>query len=134
MPPYLTFMMAKVQIKLLSYFFQVPMAELAFKMVSSTKDGRWLSQNSSPYYSCSNSKAEAAVKIAKTLLRKVNCSKLNFYKALLNWWNTSTEGVNASPSQQFFRNMRKQDFQQPKRCLLQIFHDTCLSRLCERDN
>ena len=62
----------------------------------------FLHTTSSPYYSRSNGKAEAAVKITKTLLRKVKCSKQDFYEALLDWRNTPTEGVNASPSQQMF--------------------------------
>ena len=66
-----------------------------------------LHTTSSPYYSRCNGKAEAAVKIAKTLLRKVKRSKLDFYEALLDWRNTPTEGVNASPSQRVFSRRTK---------------------------
>ena len=52
---------------------------------------------SSPYNSQSNGKAESAVKIAKRLLRR---SKDPFW-ALLEWRNTPTVGLDASPSQRF---------------------------------
>ena len=54
-----------------------------------------------------NGKPAAAVKIAKTLLRKVKRSKLDFYEALLGWRNKPTEGVNASPSQRIFSQHTK---------------------------
>ena len=50
----------------------------------------------SPYNSQSNGKAESAVKIAKQLLR----SKDPIW-ALLEWCNTPTVGLDASPSQRF---------------------------------
>ena len=67
----------------------------------------FLHATSSPYHSRSNGKPAAAVKIAKTLLRKVKRSKLDFYEALLGWRNKPTEGVNASPSQRIFSQHTK---------------------------
>ena len=72
------------------------------KFVKFAESWNFLHTSSSSYYSHSNGKAETAIKIAKTLLRKVKRSKLNFYEALLVWGNTPTEGVNASPSQRLF--------------------------------
>ena len=53
------------------------------KFVKFAESWNFLHTSSSSYYSRSNGKAETAVKIAKTLLRKVKRSKLNFYEALL---------------------------------------------------
>ena len=52
--------------------------------------------NSSLYHSHSNGKAEAAVKIAKSLLRKDDGDT---FLAMLNWQNTPTESNEYSPSQ-----------------------------------
>ena len=54
---------------------------------------------SSPHHHQSNGKAESAVKIAKSLLRKSQASALNPYKALLDQRNTPTVGMTTSPSQ-----------------------------------
>ena len=51
---------------------------------------------SSPYHSRSNGKAEAAVKIAKSLLHKDDNDP---FLAILNWRNTPTESSEYSPSQ-----------------------------------
>ena len=77
------------------------------KFVKFAESWNFLHTSSSSYYSRSNGKAETAVKIAKTLLRKVKRSKLNFYEALLVWGNTPTEGVNVSPSQRLFSRRTK---------------------------
>ena len=45
---------------------------------------------SSPYHHQSNGKAESAVKIVKTLLRKAEKTKLSPYEALLDQHNTPT--------------------------------------------
>ena len=83
----------------------------------------FLHATSSPYYSYSNGKAEAAVKIVKTLLQKVQCLKLNFYEALLVWRITPTGGVNAYCHNKIFHNVQKRNFQQPKSYLFQMFQD-----------
>ncbi|MGH0142006.1 UNVERIFIED_CONTAM: hypothetical protein FKN15_074960 [Acipenser sinensis] len=54
---------------------------------------------SSPYHSQSNGKAESAVKIAKTLLKKAKQDGKDPWKAILNWRNTPTEGMKSSPIQ-----------------------------------
>ena len=54
---------------------------------------------SSPYHSQSNGKSEAAVKIAKGLLRKAK----DPMKALLEWRNTPTTGLTTSPVQRLMQ-------------------------------
>ena len=56
---------------------------------------------SSPYHHQSNGKAESAVKIVKTLLRKAEKTKLSPYEALLDQHNTPTAGITTSPAQRF---------------------------------
>ena len=56
---------------------------------------------SSPYHDQSNGKAESAVKIVKTLLRKAEKTKLSPYEALLDQHNTPTAGMTTSPAQRF---------------------------------
>ena len=54
---------------------------------------------SSPYHSQSNGKAESAVKIAKTMLKKAKRSGRNIWKSLLDWRNTPTVSMGSSPVQ-----------------------------------
>ena len=54
---------------------------------------------SSPFHSASNGKAESAVKIAKKLIKKTERDGTDFYKAVLDWRNTPTVGMNSSPVQ-----------------------------------
>ena len=54
---------------------------------------------SSPYHSQGNGKAEATVKIAKGMLKKVNQDNLDMSLAILAWRNTPTEGGRYSPAQ-----------------------------------
>ena len=68
---------------------------------------------SSPYHSQSNGKAEAAVKIAKTLLRK---SK-DPMKALLEWRNTPTTGLTSSPVQRLMQRRTQATVPQAERLL-----------------
>ncbi|KAJ8409988.1 hypothetical protein AAFF_G00210290 [Aldrovandia affinis] len=56
-------------------------------------------ETSSPYNSQSNGKAESAVKIAKTLLKKAALDGGDPWKAVLAWRNTPTEGLDSSPVQ-----------------------------------
>jgi len=55
--------------------------------------------SSSPYHSQSNGKAESAVIIAKTMLKKVTQANMNINLAMLAWHNTPTEGSLYSPVQ-----------------------------------
>ena len=52
-----------------------------------------------PYYSRSNGIAEAAVKIAKTMLKKSHRDKKDPWLAILDWRNTPTEQIGTSPVQ-----------------------------------
>lgn len=54
---------------------------------------------SSPGYKRSNGKAESAVKIAKTLMKKVQRDRTDPYSALLEQRNTPIQGLNHSPAQ-----------------------------------
>ena len=54
---------------------------------------------SSAYHSQSNGKAESAVKIAKTMLKKAKRSGRNIWKSLLDWRNTPTVSMGSSPVQ-----------------------------------
>jgi hypothetical protein len=57
--------------------------------------------NSSPHYHQSNGKAESAVKIVETLIKKTDKTGLNPYEALLDQRNTPTVGMTTSPAQRF---------------------------------
>ena len=54
---------------------------------------------SSPHYAQSNEKAENAVKTAKSLPKKAKLSGSDPLKAILEWRNTPTEGLESSPAQ-----------------------------------
>ena len=78
---------------------------------------------SSPYHSQSNGKSEAAVKIAKGLLRKAK----DPMKALLEWRNTPTTGLTTSPVQRLMQRRTRATVPQAERLLkpaLQPTHQT----------
>ena len=54
---------------------------------------------SSPHYPQSNGKAESAVKTAKQILKKAKMDKKDPFLAMLNYRNTPTQGLDASPVQ-----------------------------------
>jgi len=54
---------------------------------------------SSPHYSRGNGKAESAVKIAKGIINKAQRQHQDVWKALLEWRNAATPGMNSSPAQ-----------------------------------
>ena len=54
---------------------------------------------SSPYHSQSNGKAESAIKIVKTLLKKTQRAGDDFFKAQLDLHNTPTREIHTSPVQ-----------------------------------
>ena len=64
---------------------------------------------SSPHYHQSNGKAESAVKIAKSTLRKTENSALNPYEALLDQHNTPTVDMTTSPAQRFLHQRLKSE-------------------------
>ena len=55
----------------------------------------------SSWNSKANGKVEAAVKVAKQLLRKTRDSNTNFHLALLDQRNTPTQGMATNPTQKF---------------------------------
>nr|XP_058940983.1 uncharacterized protein K02A2.6-like [Pocillopora verrucosa] len=56
----------------------------------------------SPHHSQANGKCEAAVKVAKRMLRKTTKSGEDQYLALLNIRNVPTQGIDSSPAQRLF--------------------------------
>ncbi|XP_068697063.1 uncharacterized protein [Montipora foliosa] len=58
---------------------------------------------SSPYHAKSNGRAENAVKTCRSLLIKARADKRDPLLALLEWRNTPSEGMNASPVQLLYR-------------------------------
>ena len=65
---------------------------------------------SSPHHHHSNGKAESAVKIAKSILRKTEISALNPYEALLDQHSTPTVDMTTSPAQRFLHRKLKSQF------------------------
>ncbi|BES90768.1 Reverse transcriptase (RNA-dependent DNA polymerase) [Nesidiocoris tenuis] len=63
------------------------------------REWEFLHSTSSPFYSRANGKAEAAVKIVKTLMKKCDADQSDFYLALLEWRNVPTSDIDASPAQ-----------------------------------
>uniref|UniRef100_A0A146L0H7 RNA-directed DNA polymerase n=2 Tax=Lygus hesperus TaxID=30085 RepID=A0A146L0H7_LYGHE len=63
------------------------------------QEWEFLHSTSSPHHSRGNGKAESAVKIAKTLMRKCRRENCDFYSALLEWRNTPTVDMESSPAQ-----------------------------------
>ena len=55
--------------------------------------------SSSPHYPKSNGKAESSVKIVKKLFKKAEHGRKDPWLALLDYCNTPTEGIGASPAQ-----------------------------------
>ena len=72
-----------------------------------TRDWGFTHETISPGNSRANGAAEAAVKIAKRILRKSQSSGEDHYVALLNLRNTPTEGLNTSPAQRLFGRRTK---------------------------
>ena len=91
---------------------------LSDKFAKFSEYWNFLHTTSSPCYCRSNGRAQASVKIVKALLQKVKRSKLVFYEALLDWRNTPTEGVSASPSQQIFSWCTKTNFPTTEKLLV----------------
>ena len=75
---------------------------------------------SSPYHSQSNGKTEAAVKIAKNIVRKSKKNHDNTWKSILDWRNTPTVDMDSSPTQRLMSRRTRhslplsQDLLQPK--------------------
>ncbi|UYV62382.1 K02A2.6-like, partial [Cordylochernes scorpioides] len=64
-----------------------------------SKEWQFQHSTSSPLHSQGNGKAEAAVKIAKNLLKKSKQENSDFWLNLLNWRNTPTIDIDSSPVQ-----------------------------------
>ena len=68
-----------------------------------------LSHTSSPYHPQGNGRAEAAVKIAKSIMSKARDDEKDAYKALLAYRNTIQDGLITSPAQRFLGCRAKTD-------------------------
>jgi hypothetical protein len=79
------------------------------KFKSFANDWGFQHQTSAPGNSKANGVAEAAVKIAKRLMKKCKRSGDDPYLALINLRNTPTEGVGSSPVQRLFGRRTKGD-------------------------
>ena len=77
-----------------------PFGSSAFQSFSEEWDFQHVT--SSPRYPHSNGRVENAVKTCKSLLKKAKDDKQDPLLALLEWRNTPTEGMDASPAQLFF--------------------------------
>ena len=64
-------------------------------------------KTSSPSYAQSNGKVENAVKSAKRLMKKAKESKSDPYLALLDYRNTTTQGMSSSPAQRLLNRRTK---------------------------
>ena len=58
----------------------------------------------SPIYPQSNRKVEQAVKSAKRLMKRARKNNKDIYLAILDFCNTSTEGMSSSPVQRLMKN------------------------------
>ena len=72
-----------------------------------TRNWGFTHEKISPGNSQANGAAEAAVKIAKRILRQSQSSREDPHVALLNLCNTPTEGLNTSPTQRLFGTRTK---------------------------
>ncbi len=97
---------------------------------SFAKEWGFQHDTSSPGYSQGNGAAEAAVKIAKRLLRKCQACNENPFLALLNLRNVPTESTNTSPAQRSLG--RRTDTQLPT-AEVKLTPDGCQSgrSICE---
>lgn len=71
------------------------------KFVAFAKTWCFQHTTSSQHYPQSNGKAENSVKTVKRLFIKCQEARQSEYQALLDWPNTSTEGMGTSPAQRF---------------------------------
>ena len=62
---------------------------------------------SSPRYPQSNGKAESAVKIAGSLIKRAHKAGADVHLALLDYYNTPTEGMESSPAQRLYSRRTK---------------------------
>jgi len=76
---------------------------------------------SSPHHHQGNGKAESAVKIAKSILRKTENSALNRYEALLDQHNTRTVDMTTSLAQRFLHRRLNLKFPLKPPCLHRKF-------------
>ena len=88
-------------------------------------------RTSSPNHQQENGRAEAAVKIAKNLIRKAHAAGQDPYKALLAYRNTLQEGLHYSPSQ-LFLGRRTRTSLPTSSTLLQLQQPSHLKTLMQR--
>lgn len=82
------------------------------------QEWEFLHSTSSPHHSRGNGKAESAVKIAKTLMRKCSKDNIDFYSALLEWRNTPTVDMDSSPVQRLMSRRTRNKIPMSKELLI----------------
>ena len=88
-------------------------------------------RTSSPNHQQGNGRSEAAVKIAKNLIRKAHAAGQDPYKALLAYRNTLQEGLHYGPSQRFL-GRRTRTSLPTSSTLLQLQQPSYLKNLMQR--
>lgn len=79
---------------------------------------------SSPYHPRGNGKAEATVKIAKSLIKKTERENSDIWLAILEWRNTPTVGINTSPVQRIMSRRTRSLIPMSKKLLFpQVQHE-----------
>ena len=87
---------------------------------------------SSPHHHQSNGKAESAVKIVKSILRKTENSALNPYEALLAQHNTPTVDMTTSPAQRFLHRRLRSEIPMKATLLTPEISETVLAEKAKK--
>ena len=80
-------------------------------------------RTSSPGYPQANESAEAAVKVAKSIMRKCTSTNDDYFLALLNHRNTPSVGLNTSPAQRLMGRRTKTTLPSTQNQLIPMNHD-----------
>ena len=87
---------------------------------------------SSPYYPQSSGCAEKAVKTCKNLMKKAKVDGQDPLLALLDWWNTPTEGIGTSPVQRLMGRRTRTLLPTHENLLIHPSHKGTAAKLADR--